>query len=230
VNDIRLADVPDMGYLASDRTHGQGPSEMPCLGRGEVCFRGPNVFQGYYKMPEKTAEAIDEEGWLHSGDIGLWTIDGKLKIIDRKKNIFKLSQGEYVAAEKIENINVNSPFLMQNFVYGESMQDCLVAICVLDPDFIPRWAKDNKVDGSLEELAKNPKLNDAVMADLKRLHGENKLNGFELVKAVHLEPVQWTPEDILTPTFKLKRKPAQEKYQADIDAMYAALNAAKSKL
>jgi len=230
VNDIRLMDVPDMNYLSSDRTHGSGGSQMPCLGRGEICFRGPNVFKGYYKMPEKTAEAIDEEGWLHSGDIGLWTVDGKLKIIDRKKNIFKLSQGEYVAAEKIENINVGSPFIMQNFVYGDSMQDCLVAICVLDPDYIERWSKENKVSGSIEELAKSAKLNDAVMADIKRLHIANKLNGFELVKAVHLEPVQWTPEDVLTPTFKLKRQPVQVKYQAEIDAMYQVLNANKSKL
>lgn len=76
-----------MGYNSADTDH----NGEPCLGRGEICFRGPNVFKGYYKMEEKTAETIDAAGWCHTGDIGLWTVDGKLKIIDRKKNIFKVS-------------------------------------------------------------------------------------------------------------------------------------------
>merc|ERR1712185_762827 len=131
---MRLQDVPDMGYFHADPVHGEGPSAIPCHGRGEVCFRGPNIFKGYYKMPDKTAEAFDEEGWLHSGDIGLWTPDGRLKIIDRKKNIFKLQQGEYIAPEKIENINALSKFIAQNFVYGDSLQRELVCIATIDPD------------------------------------------------------------------------------------------------
>ena len=94
--EIVLADVPEMGYLSTD-THHRGE---PCRGRGEILIRGPNIFKGYYKEPEKTRETINEEGWLMSGDIGLWTLDGQLQIIDRKKNIFKLAQGGTINKNK----------------------------------------------------------------------------------------------------------------------------------
>jgi long-chain acyl-CoA synthetase len=94
--EIVLADVSEMGYLHTDTSH----KLQPCQGRGEIWVRGPMVFKGYYKDPEKTRETVDEDGWLHSGDIGLWTSQGQLQIIDRKKNIFKLSQGGKISWDR----------------------------------------------------------------------------------------------------------------------------------
>lgn len=227
VCDIRLQDVPDMGYLRTDQVHGEGDAAMPCVGRGEICFRGTNIFNGYYKMPDKTAEAIDAEGWLHSGDIGLWTPDGRLKIIDRKKNIFKLQQGEYVAPEKIENINGQSKYIGQSFVYGDSLKRELVSIIVPDPDEAAKWAKENGKAADLPALCKDEAFIKVIVADIKKIGTNAKLQGFEIIKAIHLEPNPWMPgSDVLTPTFKLQRSKAAIVYQAIIEELYAKLDAA----
>lgn len=178
-NEIKLVSVPEMGYLVTDTVHGadeaSGNPGMPCNGRGEVCLRGPNVFIGYYKNPEKTAEALDEDRWLHTGDIGLWTTNGAVKIIDRKKNIFKLAQGEYVAAEKIENVILGSPFVAQMFVYGDSLQSCLVGIAVPDEEYLARWAKDHGIAGSFADLCANETVHKAIMADIQRVSTDAKV-------------------------------------------------------
>jgi len=231
-NEMRLQDVPDMGYSRTDQVHTMGSTQIPCHGRGEICFRGPNIFKGYYKMPDKTAEAIDSEGWFHSGDIGMWTPDGSLKIIDRKKNIFKLAQGEYVAPEKLENLNLQSKFVMQNFVYGDSLKTQLVSIIVVDPDAATAWANQQGVEKPLTVLCKEVAFKQAVLQDLQQLAKRAKLSGFEVVKAIWLEPDPWTPGgEVLTPTFKLQRSKAKDRYQVQIDEMYADLEApAASKL
>lgn len=220
-NELRLKDVPDMGYLRTDQVHGKDQAVIPCQGRGEICMRGRSVFQGYYKMPDKTAEVIDEDGWFHTGDIGLWTPDGRLKIIDRKKNIFKLAQGEYVAPEKIENLNVQSKFVVQNFVYGDSLKTELVGIMVVDPDAATAWGKENGVQKDVKQLCEDPKFKKAVLDDLFAIGKQAKLHGYEIVKAIHLESDQWQPGgEVLTPTFKLQRQKAQQKYQATINQLY----------
>ena len=88
--------------------------------RGEICIKGGQVTPGYFLNPDKTRESITEDGWLMTGDVGLVNPDGSLKIIDRAKNIFKLSQGEYIAPDKLENIYSNSPWIMSAWVYGDA--------------------------------------------------------------------------------------------------------------
>jgi len=228
-NEIRLVAVPEMGYLPSDRVHGAdsaaGLLGIPCEGRGEICFRGPNCFLGYYKMPEITAEALDDEGWVHSGDIGLWTPKGQLKVIDRKKNIFKLAQGEYVAPEKVENVYTKSLIVAQAFVHGDSFQSQVVGIIVPDAEAAPKFCADNGIPvAPIADLCGSPEFKKAVQGELEKLRRQAKLFTFEHVADIHLEPTHFSIEnDLLTPTFKLKRDVARKHYQKEIDALYGAL-------
>uniref|UniRef100_A0A672H8D3 Long-chain-fatty-acid--CoA ligase n=1 Tax=Salarias fasciatus TaxID=181472 RepID=A0A672H8D3_SALFA len=207
-NHVKLVDVEEMNYFASN-------------GEGEVCIKGKNVFKGYLKDPEKTAEALDEDGWLHTGDIGKWLQSGVLKIIDRKKNIFKLAQGEYIAPEKIENVYVRSEPVAQVFVHGDSLQSSLVAVVVPDPEVLPGFAKNLGCHGSIEELCKD-KVKKAIVSDLIKLGKEAGLKSFEQVKDVHLHPEQFTIENgLLTPTLKAKRAELKLLFQPQIDKLYA---------
>lgn len=216
--EVRLEDVPEMGYTSNDKPRP----------RGEILCRGDVVFGGYYKEPEKTAEAIDKDGWFHTGDIGCWNADGTLSIIDRKKNIFKLSQGEYVAAEKIENIYQKSKYVAQIFVYGDSFQSVLVAVAVPDPEVAEAWGASkglSKEDSTVAKLATNAEFQKEVMADMVRVGKEAQLRGFEFVKKVHFHPDPFSvDEGLITPTFKLKRPQLKAYFQSKIDEMYASLN------
>nr|XP_034911110.1 long chain acyl-CoA synthetase 6, peroxisomal isoform X3 [Populus alba] len=207
----------EMNYTSDDKPYP----------RGEICIRGPIVFQGYYKDEEQTREVINEDGWFHSGDIGLWLPGGRLKIIDRKKNIFKLAQGEYIAPEKIENVYAKCKFIAQCFVYGDSLNSSLVAVVSVDHDVLKAWAasEGNKYE-NLAQLCNDPRVKAAILADMDAVGREAQLRGFEFVKAVTLVLEQFTVENgLLTPTFKIKRPQAKAYYEKAISNMYAELAA-----
>merc|ERR1711904_434472 len=211
--EYRLEAVPDMNY---------SPFTDPP--RGEVLIRGPSVFSGYYKAEKQTSEAIDKDGWFHSGDVGEIQPSGALKIIDRKKNIFKLAQGEYVAVEVLESAYKKNLMMEQVWVYGCSFESCLVAVVVPSEEKLMAWAKAQGIDGDYAAVCKTSEANAMILDELKKTGKEAKMKGFEIVKAVHLDSVQFSVEEnLLTPTFKLKRPQLLKHYQTDVDAMYAAL-------
>ena len=130
---IRLKDLPEMSYMSTDKPYP----------RGEICMKGPSIFQGYYKREDKTAECFDADGWFLTGDVAQVYPNGSIKIIDRSKNIFKLSQGEYIAPEKIEQIYGLSQAVAQCFVYGDSFQNACVAVVIPEEEWAMKWATDN---------------------------------------------------------------------------------------
>ncbi|NXL10554.1 ACSL5 ligase, partial [Mesembrinibis cayennensis] len=209
-NIIKLDDVEEMNYFSSNN-------------EGEVCIKGPNVFKGYLKDPEKTAEAIDKDGWLHTGDIGKWLPNGTLKIIDRKKNIFKLAQGEYIAPEKIENVYIRSAPIAQVFVHGESLRSFLIGIVVPDPETLPGFAAKLGIKGSYEDMCKNPAVKKAILEDMVRLGKEAGLKSFEQVKDLYIHTEMFSVENgLLTPTLKAKRAELVKLFQKQIEDLYSS--------
>jgi long-chain acyl-CoA synthetase len=206
---IRLRDIPEMNYMTTD--------DPP---KGEVCFWGPSIMKGYFRNPEKTAEAFHND-WLLSGDVGMVMPNGAIKIIDRAKNIFKLSQGEYIAPEKLENIYIQSEWIMQIWIYGDSLRDIIVAFVVLDPERLDKYAKATGA-AVTDEVLKGATLKMEVWKDMMKLADQYLLNGLEKPKQLTLLKDQFTIEsDLLTPTMKIKRNIAKLKFKDDIDSMYA---------
>ncbi|OMJ74506.1 hypothetical protein SteCoe_25471 [Stentor coeruleus] len=217
--EFKLQDVPEMDYFSSDKNENLLPTP-----RGEICIKGENVTLGYYKALDITKETIDEDGWLHTGDIGMiLPYNGAVKIIDRKKNIFKLSQGEYVACEKLENVYMKCPFVMQIFIYGDSFQSYLVAVVVPDEAYVRKfWVSPNAYQSEvpLQEICQDKHFKDFMIEEFRSLAKDKKLFGFEHIKNLYIEPKPWTSNDLLTPTQKLIRHKARIHYKSIIDALY----------
>jgi len=187
---------------------------------GEILCKGPNVMQGYYKDPEKTAETIID-GYLHTGDIGVIDADGFLKITDRKKELFKTSGGKYIAPQLLENHMKQSLFIEQIMVIGEGQK---MPAALIQPafEYIETWATENNVPlgDSNESICQNETLINAIQADITE-HNQN-FGKWEQIKKFELTPDVWSIDDgHLTPTMKVKRKVVKEKYQHLSEKIYA---------
>jgi long-chain acyl-CoA synthetase len=187
---------------------------------GEVLMRGSIVMRGYRNQPEKTAEALDPEGWLHTGDIGEFDDHGYLRIVDRKKELIINAAGKNMSPANIEaTMKGASPLIGQVAAIGDG-RSYNTALVVLDVDFAPAWAAKNGLEGaSLDALATDERMRAAIQAGVDA--GNARLARVEQVKKFTILPGDWAPGgDELTPTMKLKRRPIAEKYADAIEAMY----------
>jgi len=214
--EYKLVDIPEMHY-----THLDKDEKGQLMPRGEICMRGPGVFCGYYKDDEKTKEAIDSEGWLHSGDVGaILPGTGALKLIDRKKNIFKLQQGEYVAAEKVEAAYLKRHEVAEMFLYGDPMENFAIAVMVPNKEAIEEIGRKKNIAGTFEELCKNKEVRTELLNNLNAFTKKEGLQGFEQAKNVYLDPQPFLTKSILTNTMKIQRHEAKKVFKKELEDMY----------
>jgi long-chain acyl-CoA synthetase len=187
---------------------------------GEILVRGGNVMVGYYREPEKTAETIDADGWVHSGDIAILGADGQFRIVDRKKELIINSAGKNISPLNLEALAKSSPIIGQAVAIGDGRKFISVLV-VLDPQVAPAWAKARGIPAtSMAELADHPAVVDEVRRSLTVANSH--LSRVEQFKRFTILPSEWSPEsEELTPTLKLKRRVIHSKYLAQIEAMYA---------
>lgn len=214
--EMRLREIPGMNYYSKDL-------------KGELLLRGPQLFKGYYRDKAETEKAFDKDGWFLTGDIA--RIDpktGRLYIIDRVKNFFKLSQGEYVSPEKVENIYLSAnPVLAQLYVHGDSMTSYVIGIAGIEfskaAAFLREQGKLSTSEPTREDVYKlinTPQMKAALLSKCNS-NVRNKLNGFELIRNIYIEENPLTLDrNVVTPTMKIKRAIASVFFKDIIDALY----------
>ncbi|KAI8825369.1 hypothetical protein BJ741DRAFT_632570 [Chytriomyces cf. hyalinus JEL632] len=216
--EVKLADCPEIGYTSENKPKPQG----------EVWVRGPGVMKGYYKQPQLTKEAITEDGWLMTGDIGEWNADGTLTLIDRKKNLVKLSNGEYIALEKLEATYKVAAIVQNICVHADSEQTYAVALIQpIEPQVralaaqLNLYPDVNAVD--LAELCDHKDIRANVLKTLREIGKNVGFKPAELVGQVYLTHEEWTPQNgLLTAAMKLQRKAIQTRFKKEIAGMYKA--------
>ncbi|KAF2119428.1 hypothetical protein BDV96DRAFT_610450 [Lophiotrema nucula] len=209
--EVKLVDVPDLNYLTS--------STPP---QGEVWIRGNAVIEGYLDNPEENAKAF-HDGWFKTGDIGLFDAMGQLKIIDRKKNLVKTLNGEYIALEKLESLYRTAAVVNNICVYASP--DYAKPIAIVEPVAAALGkiaAGVGEQNASHETLCASAKVRAAVRTEMQKIGNQNGLQGIEMIQDVVLSPDEWTPQNgLLTSAQKLNRRAVVDKFKKEVDAVYA---------
>ena len=217
-----LKSVPDLGYTVDDEIEG-----IKCPA-GEMCLKGPLVFHGYYKNDEENKNCFDEEGYFHTGDVGriFPNYGNGLKIVDRVKEIFKLSQGEYIIPAKLESVYSKSIYVSQIMIYGNPTKNKIIGIIIPDKK---KCAEE--LNMSIEDLVKDNKneaLINLIVKDFENLAKEAEFNGLERLKYIIIDFDEFTNNNnCLTPTMKIIRKNVEKKYKERIDDLYDLIDKKK---
>jgi long-chain acyl-CoA synthetase len=215
---LRISDVKDLNYTHKDVIDGH-----PCPA-GEICLKGPLIFVGYYKNDEETNKSFDKDGFFHTGDVGrIYTNLGNgLRIVDRVKEIFKLSQGEYIIPAKLEGAYQKSKFINQLMIYGNSSKNNIIGI--INPN-LKTCAEALEVEESeIKNMVNDKKLKDLIINDLDVIAKEANFNSLEKVKYIIIDLEGFTIEnECLTPTLKVVRKKVEIYFKDKIDALYKTI-------
>jgi long-chain acyl-CoA synthetase len=214
---VACANSPFDNKVGSIGTPFDGIEMKIAESNGEILVRGKNVMRGYLNKPEETAQVIDKEGFYHTGDVGYKDSDGHFFITDRIKDLFKLSNGKYVAPQQVESLLKQSPLINQPVVVGSGRKQVGVLI-------VPNWEtlkqtlrqEGISAAGSLEDLCENPQIVKRIQRDAVELTRE--LNDYERVKRVYLLAREFSiDKGEMTPTLKIKRGVIDEKYEEAIN-------------
>jgi long-chain acyl-CoA synthetase len=212
--EIKLVDFADAGYFATNKPNPQG----------EIWIRGVSVTEGYYQNEKETAEAITSDGWFKTGDIGEWDKNGHLKIIDRKKNLVKTLNGEYIALEKLESIYRSATVVANICVYADGQKARPIAIIVPAEPALKKLADRIGVEGhGLEDLVHDKNIQAEVLKELQQAGRSGGLSGIEIIEGVVLADEEWTPHNgFTTSAQKLNRKKILEAYKKQVDAAFTS--------
>jgi long-chain acyl-CoA synthetase len=185
---------------------------------GEILTRGPHVFKGYFKDPDLTAQTIDAEGWLHTGDVGAWE-NGYLKIMDRKKDIIITAGGKNITPAYIENKLKFSPYVQDAVVVGDQRK-YLVALLLIDEDNVTKYAQDHRIPfTTFQDLTQSPEVVQLIDREVEAVN--KTLSQVETIKKFALLPRRFYAEEgDVTPTMKVKRRALEQRYADVIASLY----------